>query len=103
MNRYAPISRGLFVALLGVAAGAAELRGDLRAHDPSTMISAAGRNWLFYTGPGCKTKSSADLIAWRAGAPVFPKPLAWWSVVAPGTKQDVWAPDIVQVGARYYL
>ena len=81
------------------------LQGDVRAHDPSSIIQSGGRYYLFSTGWGLRTKSSDDLIHWSEGPPVFRRGVspAWPQQVAPGFQGHFWAPDLVRCGNVYRL
>ncbi len=83
----------------------ASLRGDLRAHDPSSIVKQGDRYYLSSTGWGLRTKHSDDLVSWSEGAPVFARDAApeWTGQVAPGFRGHYWAPDVVRHGDRYRL
>ena len=53
------------------------LRGYLSAHDPSTIIQCKDRYYIFSTGEGILSKSSADKVFWTPGPPVFSSPPTW--------------------------
>jgi arabinan endo-1,5-alpha-L-arabinosidase len=77
------------------------LTGNLGTHDPS-MIEADGQYYEFQTGPGIPTKTSTDLLAWRAGPNVFNGNPAWIAQQVSGAT-DLWAPDISFFGGVYHL
>lgn len=77
------------------------LSGNLGTHDPA-LIRAGERYFLFHTGRGIPTKTSADLRAWQAGPPVFTSNPAWVAQQVPGAT-DLWAPDIAFFGGQYHL
>ena len=78
------------------------LTGDLVAHDP-TIIKQDGMWWCFTTGPGLRTKSSPDGLAWKQSAPLFDHELDWWKEYAPKKRNlDVWAPDLHQFAGRIW-
>lgn len=79
------------------------LTGDTFVHDPSTILSENGRYHLFGTGRGLSTKSSADLVHWTAGAPVFVDPPAWTTQLVPEYHGHTWAPDVVRIQNRHFL
>lgn len=78
-------------------------RGSLGIHDPSTIIKHNGRYYLFGTGRGIVSKSSADGILWTDGPAVFATPPAWVTNAAPGFNGDFWAPDIAFINGKYCL
>lgn len=89
--------------LSSASAFSANLQGNLRIHDPSTLIRCGERYYVFGTGPGIVTKSSADLVTWSAGPRVFAAPPAWTTNAVPGFKGAIWAPDIVFTNGNYWL
>ncbi|HXU77878.1 MAG TPA: LamG-like jellyroll fold domain-containing protein, partial [Methylomirabilota bacterium] len=78
------------------------LRGNLGAHDPSTIIKCKDRYYIFATGQGIVSKSSADKIYWTGGPPVFGAVPAWTTNV-PGFAGTFWAPDVMFLNGRYCL
>lgn len=92
------------VGSLLIRAGlAAELQGDLRIHDPSTLIRCGDRYYVFGTGPGILSKSSADLVTWSAGPRIFATPPAWTTNAVPGFRGSFWAPDVFFTNGTYWL
>ncbi len=79
------------------------LRGYLSAHDPSTIIQCKNRYYIFSTGQGILSKSSADKVFWVSGPPVFASPPAWTTSAVPGFSGLFWAPDILYLNNQYYL
>jgi arabinan endo-1,5-alpha-L-arabinosidase len=81
------------------------LRGDLRAHDPSSIVKEGERYYLFSTGWGLRTKFSDDLIHWSEGHAVFDRGASpdWTQEAAPGFQGHFWAPDILRSGDAYRL
>ena len=77
------------------------LRGDLGAHDPSTIIKCKDRYYQVVTGYSIKTKSSADKVFWKSGPPVFSKLPSWTTNAVPGFDGTVWAPDIIYFANAY--
>jgi arabinan endo-1,5-alpha-L-arabinosidase len=75
------------------------LEGQTFIHDPSTVIADHGKYFVFGTGPGIRTKSSADLIHWENGDSVFRAAPAWATQAVPG----FWAPDVVRVSGKFFL
>jgi len=98
---------GVLVGLAGlvIVRGAQPLpiRGALGIHDPSTVVKCNGRYYVFGTGQGIISRSSADLRYWEAGPSVFDRPPAWTTNAVPGFTGNFWAPDIVYVNGKYYL
>lgn len=74
-----------------------------RVHDPSTPIKD-GRTWyMFSTGKGLLIHHSDDLKTWTHGERVFKEAPKWHQEVVPNQNGDLWAPDIVKIGKRYFL
>jgi hypothetical protein len=80
-----------------------QLRGHLGAHDPSTVVKCKDRYYLFATGQGITSRSSADKIFWTAGQRVFTNRPAWTTNAVPGFTGTFWAPDVLHVSNRYCL
>jgi arabinan endo-1,5-alpha-L-arabinosidase len=81
------------------------LDGDVRLHDPSTIIQAGGRFYVYGTGNGLPAFVSDDGWTWRRAGQVMqavaggrPGP----EVLAKGGN-NTWAPDIIRSGDRYFL
>jgi arabinan endo-1,5-alpha-L-arabinosidase len=79
------------------------LEGQTFVHDPSTIVKDGGNFYIFYTGPGVRTKSSPDLIHWTNGDSVFSTPPAWTRTFVPGFRGAAWAPDVVRVNDKFFL
>lgn len=79
------------------------LRGYLTAHDPSTITPSKGRYYLFYTGQGILSKSSADKVFWTPGPSVFTNVPAWTTNAVPGFAGVFWAPDLLYFANQYHL
>lgn len=79
------------------------LRGSLGVHDPSAAILCNGRYYVFSTGQGLISKSSADRQYWVTGPVVFPKQPSWVTTYVPGFTGDFWAPDISFYNGQYHL
>ena len=82
-RRTIPTVVGLAILLLWTTAppGQAGLnghgvRGSVEIHDPSTIIKCKDRYYLYGTGRGILSKSSADGIVWMDGPAVFATPPA---------------------------
>ena len=111
------ITTWLGLALLGAPACAQQppepardtlnsrLAGDLApTHDP-VIIREGDIYHVFSTGHGkrlIETRTSTDLVTWKAGDPVFTALPAWASQAIPGSN-GMWAPDISHVDGRYRL
>ncbi|HWX19169.1 MAG TPA: LamG-like jellyroll fold domain-containing protein [Candidatus Binatia bacterium] len=79
------------------------LRGYLSAHDPSTITQCKNRYYLFNTGQGILSKSSADKVFWTPGPPVFSNAPAWTTNAVPGFTGLFWAPDLLYFNNQYHL
>ena len=79
------------------------LTGQTFIHDPSTIVKAGGRYYVFGTGPGIRTKSSSDMIHWQNGDSIFMRPPAWTKRLVPAFAGFGWAPDVICVRGRYLL
>jgi arabinan endo-1,5-alpha-L-arabinosidase len=98
------------IVLLAVCGSGAEtqfeprpLSGQTFIHDPSTIVKAGDRYYVFGTGPGIRSKSSPDLIRWSNGPSVFDRPPAWTTQAVAGFDGYFWAPDIIRVNGKYFL
>ena len=83
----------------------ARLSGDLvPTHDP--VIAREGDTYrVFSTGHGerlIETRSSADLVHWSVGQPLFRELPQWAKKAVPGSN-GMWAPDISFVNGRWRL
>lgn len=74
-----------------------------RVHDPSTIIKCKDEYWVFATGIGIQSYRSSDLVHWRRGPAVFPRPPAWTTNAVPGNRGHFWAPDVIYLDGRYLL
>jgi arabinan endo-1,5-alpha-L-arabinosidase len=95
-----------FLATLAFGSARAQtlpLRGYLAAHDPSTITKCKDRFYLFYTGQGILSKSSADKVFWTPGPAVFSSPPAWTTAAVPGFTGLFWAPDVLFFNNLYHL
>ena len=79
------------------------LRGYLSAHDPSTIIQCKNRYYLFFTGQGILSKSSADKVFWSPRPPVFSDPPVWTTNTVAGFTGLFWAPDVLYFNNSYHL
>lgn len=94
---------GLASSTLRATPNANGVRGSVNIHDPSTIIKCKGRYYIYGTGPGIRSKSSADGVLWTDGPAVFASAPAWVIGAAPGFNGDFWAPDIAYINGRYCL
>lgn len=98
----------------GAAGGArppvADLRGDVRAHDPS-LIRLGKTYYVFSTGSpdgrinegNIQIRASADLVNWRLLGTVFEHTPAWIADTLGTKPRSLWAPDVSFFGGRYHL
>jgi len=84
-------------------AAPSSLRGSLGIHDPSAVIKCNGRYYIFGTGQGIISKSSADKTYWITGPPVFANSPNWTTNAVPGFTGYFWAPDISYFDGQYHL
>jgi hypothetical protein len=92
-----------FLAVQFLHASPPNLRGSLGIHDPSAVIKCGNLYYVFGTGQGILSKSSADTIYWVTGPSVFANPPGWTTNAVPGFTGDFWAPDIHYFNGQYYL
>jgi arabinan endo-1,5-alpha-L-arabinosidase len=90
--------------LLAIAPALA-LDGQPSMHDPSTVIEAGGKFYVYATGNGLPAFESDDGWTWRRTGSVMQavpggKPGA--DVIARGGN-NTWAPDVIHVGDKYFL
>ena len=92
----------LVAALAPARAADWALSGQLLVHDPS-IIEEGGKWWVFGTGPGIRTKTSADGLHWEKGDALIKSEPSWWRTYAPKMHaMDVWAPDVHRFGDRVW-
>ncbi|MBT7300603.1 MAG: arabinan endo-1,5-alpha-L-arabinosidase [Victivallales bacterium] len=81
-------------------------------HDPSRIIRADGRYWIFSTAPNLNLRWSTDLEHWRwgdrafsydAGAPPWMVEYMRGASKKRKGKWNLWAPDIIKSGDQYLL
>lgn len=75
----------------------------MNGHDPSTVIKCKDRYYVFATGQGIVSRSSADKVFWSAGPRVFANYPAWTTNAVPGFTGTFWAPDVLYFSNRYHL
>lgn len=98
--------------VLNIITGNAQPRGDsigtvysinnLPGHDP-VLIKENNTYYLFCTGRGIAVFSSKDMRNWKKEPPVFSEAPAGAVAKVPGFRGHIWAPDIQQVGDKYFL
>src|SRR5262249_8404060 len=79
------------------------LRGHLSAHDPSTMTRCKDRYYIFSTGQGILSKSSADKTFWSPGPSVFTNVPSWTTNAVPGFAGFFSSPDVLFFNNQYHL
>ena len=80
------------------------LDGDIRIHDPSTVIQCDGRYYVFGTGRGIPILTSDDGWTWKRFGHVFDKiPDSVHSLVPTNRAAVVWAPDVCRRNGLYLL
>ena len=97
----AAIAGGLLLTVSPVLA----LDGEVRMHDPSTVIQADGKFYVYGTGNGLPAFVSDDGWTWRRAGQVMqavPGGKPGPEVLAKGGN-NTWAPDIIRSGDRYFL
>lgn len=76
----------------------------ISTHDPSTIVKSKDDFWVFYTGRGVPSFHSKDLMQWVRGPAVFTNAPEWIAQAVPANRNmGYWAPDVTQVGNRYFL
>jgi arabinan endo-1,5-alpha-L-arabinosidase len=81
------------------------LDGEVALHDPSTVIQAGGKFYVYGTGAGLPAYVSDDGWTWRRAGQVMqavPGGKPGPDVIAKGGN-NTWAPDIIRSGDRYFL
>ena len=76
----------LVAAIVSMEISAWALDGDVRIHDPSTVVECDGKYYTFGTGVSCL--ASDDGWTWRRGTTPVRRGMA---------------PDAIKIGGRYYL
>jgi arabinan endo-1,5-alpha-L-arabinosidase len=92
-------------ALVLLVAPTLALDGEPGMHDPSTVIEAGGKYYVYATGNGLPAFVSDDGWTWhRAGSVMqaVPGGKPGPDVIARGGNNS-WAPDIIHVGDKYFL
>jgi arabinan endo-1,5-alpha-L-arabinosidase len=92
-------------ALLLTIAPVGALDGQPAMHDPSTVIEAGGKFYVYATGNGLPAFRSDDGWTWRRTGSVMqavPGGKPGPDVIARGGNNS-WAPDIIRSGDKYFL
>lgn len=67
------------------------------------MIQCKNRYYIFSTGQGILSKSSADKVFWSPGPAVFTNVPSWTTNAVPGFTGIFWAPDVLFFNNQYHL
>jgi len=97
--------RCVAAAMLLLVVPAFALDGAPGMHDPSTVIQADGKFYVYATGNGLPAFVSDDGWTWRRSGSVMqavPGGRPGPDVIARGGNNS-WAPDVIRVGDRYFL
>jgi len=95
----------LLCAAMTIAIPADALDGEILVHDPSTIISQAGRYYTYGTGNGIPILTSDDGWTWRRAGSLMsavPGGKAGPEVLARGGN-NTWAPDVIHIGDQYFV
>lgn len=94
--------RGAFGILAAIAGFSSSQAEQVRVHDP-VMTKVGDTYYLFSTGRGIPFYTSKDLQNWKTAGRVFPTDPTWTKEVAPGFDGNIWAPDVIEHGGKFYL
>ena len=92
-------------AAVTFALPAGALDGEILVHDPSTIISQAGRFYTYGTGNGIPILTSDDGWTWRRAGSLMsavPGGKAGPEVLARGGN-NTWAPDVIHIDDQYFV
>jgi len=108
LSHFAPRQLGLAFLAVSIIPGLLQaappnLRGSLGIHDPSTIITCNGRYYVFGTGGGIGSKSSADTQYWVTGPSVFTTAPSWTAGYTGSSLNGFWAPEIIYFNGLYHL
>src|SRR4051812_7025071 len=98
-------SRNVAAAILLLVSSAFALDGAPGMHDPSTVIQADGKFYVYATGNGLPAFVSDDGWTWRRAGSVMqavPGGRPGPDVIARGGNNS-WAPDIIRSGDKFFL
>ncbi len=91
-----------WLALGNLSAGAID--GDIRIHDPSTVIKFNGQFYVFGTGRDISLLASTNGFDWERKRRVFDQiPVSVHAYVPKNDGQSVWAPDNIKLNEQCYL
>jgi arabinan endo-1,5-alpha-L-arabinosidase len=93
----------LLASSLRAGMKAEALRGELKIHEPSSIVKCDGTYWVFGTGRGIISRCSSNLVEWRNGPPVFTNAPEWTTNAVSGNNGKFWAPDIIHLDGRFLL
>jgi len=95
----------LLTLVVFASAGARAMEGDDGIFDPSRIIKVGSTYHVFGDGTGITHKTSTDLVKWTNVSSVFGSGNgpSWIQTYVPGFAGYFWAPDIIQMGGKYYL
>ena len=100
-----PVAAPAIAAILLSIAPTFALDGQPAMHDPSTVIAAGGKFYVYATGNGLPAFESDDGWTWRRTGSVMqgvPGGKPGPDVIARGGN-NTWAPDIIRSGDKYFL
>ncbi len=95
----------LAAVILVLVAPVIALDGDPRMHDPSTVIEANGKFYVYATGNGLPAFESDDGWTWRRSGGVMqavPGGRPGPDIIARGGN-NTWAPDLIRSGDKYFV
>jgi len=101
MTRFCGAAAAMLLAVVPTPA----LNGGPAMHDPSTVIEAGGRFYVYATGNGLPAFASDDGWTWHRTGSVMqavPGGRPGPDVIARGGN-NTWAPDIIRSGDKYFL
>src|SRR5512143_1550734 len=101
MTRFCVASAAMLLAI----GPALALDGQPAMHDPSTVIEAGGKFYVYATGNGLPAFASDDGWTWHRSGSVMravPGGKPGPDVIARGGN-NTWAPDVIRSGDRYFL
>lgn len=93
------------VLLLGATSSVLALDGEVRIHDPSTVMMENGRFYTYGTGNGLPISISNDGWTWRRAGTLMsavPGGKAGPEVLARGGS-NTWAPDVIHIDGKYFV
>jgi arabinan endo-1,5-alpha-L-arabinosidase len=81
------------------------MRDPERVHDPSAIVMVDGLRRCFCTGPGISVMQEDSSGKWLREGRIFPEQAfpEWHDQMVPGNRGHLWAPDVIEVGSRYFV